>query len=420
MKKPILAGLAILAIVAYLPTLTQPLLEDDYPNLVVALRYGHVSGWPAMMADPVFRLRTTSWLLMYGLHRLFGMHAAGYYAGMILLHVVNTWLVYALGAWRLLGYRLTAWAAAFFAVYEGHQEAVMWLSASNEPLMVLFGLLSIICWIQFLNRRGWFWYVASVLSFVGALLSKESGVILLALLAVPLAFDQRRKIAFLVPFAFLAALATRSVLSARTYSFRFQDGSFSLRAPFWITWPGSFARLFWFWGLVSLIAVLVWKPHEYRRILAIGLVWAGAALIPYSFLTYSNRIPSRQLHLASVGLAIVAGLALLSLFDRYWSARRALVLAVCGLLVTENITYLWTRKRSQFRERAAPTEQLIALARATTGPIYVKCFPRPPIVADAAIELMVPGRNLLWTGEEAGRNPGAVTFCYQSAADKRR
>jgi len=202
LKKSILAGLAILAIVAYLPTLTQPLLEDDYPNLVLALHYGPVSGWPAMMADPVFRLRTTSWLLMYGLHRLFGMHAAGYYAGMILLHVVNTWLVYALGAWRLLGYRLTAWAAAFFAVYEGHQEAVMWLSASNEPLMVLFGLLSIICWIQFLNRRGWFWYVASVLSFGGALLSKESGVILLALLALPLAFDQRRKIAFLVPFAF--------------------------------------------------------------------------------------------------------------------------------------------------------------------------------------------------------------------------
>src|SRR5438105_5038575 len=104
----ILAGLALLAIVTYLPALTQPLIEDDYPNIAQALRYGDVIGWSRMLVDPIFRVRTTTWLLMYGVNRLFDMQAAGYYAAMILLHVLNTWLVFALGSWPALGFRLTA------------------------------------------------------------------------------------------------------------------------------------------------------------------------------------------------------------------------------------------------------------------------------------------------------------------------
>ena len=110
-----------LVLLAYLPALTQPLLEDDYPNIVQARVYGPVSGWTEMFHNPVFRLRTTSWVLLNGLYQLFGMHAPAYYAVTILLHILNTWLVYGMGVWRALGYELTAWAAGFFAIYEGHQ-----------------------------------------------------------------------------------------------------------------------------------------------------------------------------------------------------------------------------------------------------------------------------------------------------------
>ena len=32
------------------------------------------------------------------------------------------------------------WAAAFFAVHEGHQEAIVWYSAISELLVFFFGL----------------------------------------------------------------------------------------------------------------------------------------------------------------------------------------------------------------------------------------------------------------------------------------
>jgi hypothetical protein len=410
--------LTALVLLAYTPALTQPLLEDDYPNIVQAHVYGPVSGWAPMFHDPVFRVRTTFWLLMNCLYQLFGMHAAAYYAAMILLHVVNTWLVYGMGVWRALGYELTAWAAGFFAIYEGHQEAVMWVSASSEPLMLMFGLLSLLAWLRFIENPRPLLYLASLAAFCFALLSKESSVIFVPLFVLTLAFDRRHvrpNFAYLLPFGALAFIAGLSIILTRSYSFRFQDGSFSLHAPFWLIWPDNFARLLWFWGLLCLIAISIWKPPDHRRIVGIGGGWMAIALIPYSFLTYSVHIPSRQLYLASVGLCIIVGFALQSLYRRCWPRRRGVVIAVCAVVVSANVIYLWTKKRAQYLERAAPTEQLIALARRTGGPIYIQCFPRPPFVAESAIQLMT-GRaasDLIWNPGEAASRPTAATFCYK-------
>ncbi len=370
-----------------------------------------------MFRTPVFRLRATQYVFINGVYQISGMHAPAYYAVVILLHTLNVWLIYALGIWPLLGYDLSAFAAAFFAVYEGHQEAIMWFSGSAELLLLLFGLLSFLSWIAYLQRRGWLWYVASLIFFCFALLSKESAVILVPLLALPLAFDrtQWHRAAYLLPFAALASLAALSILQTRFYSFRFQDGSFSFHAPFWLIWPDNVARMFWFWGLLALIAIFIWKPRGYWRILTFGFLWMGLGLIPYSFLTYSIHIPSRQLYLPSVGLAFIVGFAALTLYRRYWSARRAVVIAICALIIGQNAIYLWTKKRTQFLQRAAPTEQLIALARTTPGPIYIQCFPRPPLLAESALQLMTgrPATDLVWTAKEAASRHATATFCYK-------
>jgi hypothetical protein len=405
----ILLVLALLAILAYLPTLRQPLLEDDYPNIAEAHALGvHI------VTDPIFGVRSTCFLLMDTIYRLFGITPAAYYVALILLHILNTWLIYALGCWRILGYRVSAWAAAFFAVYEGHQEGIMWLSGATEPLLFLFGIGAMLCWLKFLNQRRWIWYMAALLAFVPALYSKESAFIFVPLYALPLLLERglRRLVFWLAPFAILASISIMHVLHTRSYSnFRFSDGSFSLQAPFWLTWPNSFVRLFWFWGLLAVLAVLIWRPARYAKIILTGLLWAGLALIPYSFLTYATRIPSRQTYLASAGVALIVGCALATLQERWWRRRAVIVAAVCALVVIHNVGYLWTKKRAQFLERAAPTEQLIALARTSRGPIYVECFPRPPLVADWAVRLTTGRTDLIW--DPAQRTLATSTFCYK-------
>ena len=402
----VLPVLAILAIVAYLPLFRQPLVEDDYPNISMARDLGG-----RVVTNAIFGVRSTGFLLLDAIHSRFGVQAAPYYTLMILLHVFNTWLVYALGAWPAIGYRASAWAAAFFAVHEGHQEAIMWISANWELLQFLFGLGAFVCWLGFLYRGGMARLGLSLAAFAAAICSKESAVVMLPLLALPLVFDRavRHKATFLAAFAIPAALAVLRVVNSRSYSFRFRDGSFSLHAPFWLTWPVSFARLFWFWGLLAVAVVLIVRPERFRSVLGIGLLWAAAGLAPYSFLTYSTRIPSRQTYLASAGVAVIVGCAFAA-----WPKRahhRSIVAAAAVLLVLYNVTYLWTRKRAQFLARAAPTEQLIDLARRTNGPIYVRCFPRPPIIADAAVELTTGRSDLIWDAAQSGR--AAANFCYQ-------
>ena len=198
----------------------------------------------------------------------------------------------------------------------------------------------------------------------------------------------KRSLARLAPHLALAALAVASVMATRGESFRFTDGSFSLHAPVWATWPYGVARVLGIWGAAAL-AALVWRRAFGRQALQ-ALAWIGIALIPYSFLTYSRQIPSRQTYLASFGLALLAGLALAQLRAaengagklRRWTAMAAAV------MVLGNVWYLWTKKREQFLERAEPTEQLIRLARETDGPIWVQCFPRVDYIAREAVHLV--------------------------------
>jgi hypothetical protein len=215
----------------------------------------------------------------------------------------------------------------------------------------------------------------------------------------------------LAPHLVLVLLGLASIAQSRSNSFRFTDGSFSLHAPFWLTWPHSFARLLWIWGWLAVPALFVFGDRRFRRSALAALAWVGIALVPYSFLTYSTRIPSRQVYLASAGLALLVGLALAKYLAKY-EARR-IAAALLALMLLHNTVYLWTKKRAQFVERAAPTDQLISFARRTPGPIWMQCFPLPATVAEEAVRLAT-GRSpsdLVWSAG-AARERSAAAFCY--------
>ncbi|HEV3469699.1 MAG TPA: hypothetical protein VG148_10290 [Pyrinomonadaceae bacterium] len=411
-------SVSLLALVSYLPTLGQPLIEDDYPNIALAREHGPVGGWAGMARDRVNRVRATTFVVTHWVERAFGLRPAAFYSLSILLHVSNCLLIYALGRWPPVGFRVSGWAAAFFAVHEGHQEAVMWYSACNELLLFFFGSLSLLGWLLFLEggRGRRLWYAASLLSFVLALLSKESSVVLVAVLSLPLLLGpepRARRLPALSPFAVLAAVYAVSIFQTRGESFRFSDGSFDLGAPFWETWAKSFFALFWPWGWLA--AMTLAAGRRFGGLLRLGVFWVSVSFVPYMFVAYVHRVPSRQTYLASAGLALIVGAAVVVLKERVRPSRAWLLTALLGVMLLQNVSHLWTRKHGLFLKRAEPTEQLIALARSVEGPIYVRCFPRPPIIAEAAVEVALgrPPGTLVWDEAEARRLRTAATFCYK-------
>lgn len=136
--------LALLAILPYVVVLDQPLISDDYLQIALGRQYGPVSGWSALAGDALYRARATSLVVTYWTERLFGASPLPLYASAILLHVLNSWLVFALASRLGLGRRMGLCAAAFFAIYEGHQEAVMWYAALPELLVFTFSLVALI------------------------------------------------------------------------------------------------------------------------------------------------------------------------------------------------------------------------------------------------------------------------------------
>ena len=441
--------LAVLAVGAYLPTITQPFISDDYPNIGLALVYGPISGWEAMANDPVQRPRATTFIISYAIYDLFGPRPSAFYSANILLHVLNCWLLFAAGRWRAVGYRASFWAAAFFAVYEGHSEAIMWFSACNEPLLFFFGFLSFIFWLVFLEREtaALRWLALSFFFFIPALLSKESAVIFIALFALPLFFPKLklRQAPYLLPHFLICVPYVSAIFMTRSHSFRFQDRSFVLSAPFWETWTNSYGRMLWFWGILAAASMFLWsrsvrneRPleaakinHEeaksakvfhillrglrffvvdfreraYAQLFLISFIWMGIGFIPYMFVDYMRRIPSRQTYLASAGLAWLVGAAIVIMKERWAKNYKWAPPVILLLILSHNVAYLWTKKRQQFLERAQPTERLLSLARSVDGPIFVKCFP-PPLAhlhAEAALKLILnkPADTLIWDEEEA-------------------
>jgi hypothetical protein len=386
----VLAALAALAVLAYWRAASLPFISDDYVQIWLARLFGPVTGWSALAADPLYRCRTTSLILTYWTDRAFGLDPAAYNWSSILLHVVSTWLVFALGVWRPVGWRISALAAAFFAVYEGHQEAVIWYAALPELLVFVFSVSAFLAWVLWIQRGKRIWAALTLLLFVLALLSKESAVALVPLMLLPVWSERpawRRWVGVWATAIVLALLYTAFVFAGKSNHLFFHDGTFSVSGPFWVTIPRSLFRLFWIWGALAAAALAAFGLLRRRwPLLLLALAWATITLIPYSFLTYMPFVPSRHTYLASVGLAIVAAAGALAALER---ARRPgrLAAALLVVVVGANCSYIWIRKQRQFVERAAPTEQLVEFARHAGGTVYVHCFPYGFDAADWAVQL---------------------------------
>ena len=394
----VLVALAVLAVLPYLPALTLPFIADDYFQIALARLYGPSSGWPTMAADALYRCRATSLVMTYWTERFFGLNPIAYNWSSLILHILNTWLVFALGAWRRIGWRISAVAAAFFAVYEGHQEAVIWYSALPELLVFLFSLAAVLLWILHLQvGQGLRYYAASLACFMLALGSKESAVAVVGLLLVTVLVERanwKRRLLEIVPYAAVSLVYAYLIFTAPPDYLHLHDGTFSPRAHFWVTLFNSTGRLFWIWGFLGLAAVAIWRngsagPRvvcgDLRSFLTIAMGWILITFLPYSFLTYMPRVPSRHTYFASVGLSLIVAAGFLAVRERFRA--RWIPAALAAVIVLHNCGYLWTRKQTQYLERAAPTEQLIKFARQTNGPVYVHCFAYSPTIAEVAVEV---------------------------------
>lgn len=404
------AALAAVSVVVYLPFLGLPFISDDYTQIRLAREFGSPAGWPALAEDPLYRCRATSLPLTWAIDALFGLSPLAHNAASLMLHWMNCVLIALLGLWRRAGFALSVPAAFFFAVYEGHQEAVVWNAALHEPLVLLFALACCLSWATWLQDgcRHWWRGAAAAVCYLLALYSKESGVVLLAPLAVIWWIERparRAPLVHLAGYTLAAALYTAAVFKASSTHLHLNDGTFDLRAPFWLVLPHSVLRMLWIWGLISAGVLVLYRERARWRVAGLALAWMGVALLPYSFLLYQSRVPSRHTYLAAAGLAFIIAAAWRAL-----PARGPAAALLAAALLIHNGGYLWVRKLPQYERRAEATQRFLDFSAANPGPVRVVCAPygRAVLADAAAVALDRPLDAVLGADDSA---PDAAEYC---------
>lgn len=287
----------------------------------------------------------------------------------------------------------------------------MWISAANETILALNCLLFLILWRRGAARGSTICFVLAHVMFAVALFSKEAAVVMAPLAAIQLLLDG---------YSFRAVLRKSIALIAMLCAFLLLWHAVAQRNPFVTLGYYEFGSQFvfvYFRSLARILSQLVpfvaaWIITRYRygrreasNSWKSGLKshpgsWTKAgtffgafmllAIVPYSFLTYLNHIPSRHTYLASIGLAGLIGIISAALYTRMTTVRtkRLWTLSFCALLIG-NIGYIWLKKVPQYRERAAPTRELIEFLNARSipqFPMHVCGFPLDPWVFSETVK----------------------------------
>ncbi len=350
---------------AYLPLLDNYFVADDYNYLSV----GHaVLQRPGILFDQRALwelyagavLRPVGDLLWAVLVAVFGHHAAGYYALLIAVHLLNTVLLcLVLRAWLRDG-TVAVLAAVLFATAYGLRNGVCWIANLNETLILPLELL-LLTVLQRSRGRTWCRPVLGLLLAVGCLL-KESVAPLLAVLlfddwlAAPAdgrgvkRFARRWGLALAFVAAYLLlrfnpafddiyagagaglhSLASYPALEASAFGSNLLPVYFirALQAPELVPLVG--------WTVVVLLAWLVVRGRGPARSLAL---WVLVQPLPYSLVpaTTPGALQSHYLYCVTApAMALVA----LGLVGLYRAAQERPLLLVPALLLSGFLAW-WT------------------------------------------------------------------------------
>ena len=352
-------------------------------------------------------------------YHLWGVNPFGFHLTNVFLHALNGCMVYVFVFLLFKQRYLALSSGVLFATHPIQTEAVAWISGRNDVILTFFSLLTIILYLRWRsNLKGagrLLTYLGCLVSYCCVLLTKESGIIVLALIMLVDYFfrtpffdssEGRRKV--YLPLILISALyfyARMSILGntgiethgqglaplffgiASTYTYYIkmlllplvQTASPVLPSFTSCTDLKCIASLFLAASLV-IITALCWRRF---RELSFIILWILVALLPVSGIV-SLTIPAleHRLYLASVSFSIMIPLLLsrvspLTHYERFSQGARKMIPLILLLLmcvysiktVTRNT--LW-RDEHHFWLNTVRHAPFSAFAHNNLGIVYAK------------------------------------------------
>ncbi len=102
----------------------------------------------------------------------------GFHLWNVLLHVINTllvfWFIFILTRRKLL---MATIVALFFGIHPMHVESVAWLTERKDVLFMFFFLFGLITYLRFRESGKWWWYLTTTILLILSCLSKGTAVV---------------------------------------------------------------------------------------------------------------------------------------------------------------------------------------------------------------------------------------------------
>ena len=387
------AALLFVVLIAFLPALRNGFVWDDQSNLVNRDRlrspgsivdvFRRPAMWSADLPQgPIGTYRPlslTSFIIDY---KLYGVSAGGFHFTSIVLHALAMLMVLLL----LLRWRVPTRAAFFLtlliAFHPSCVEAVVWINGRSEIFALLFGAAALVM-VSRRNIRHWHAAAAGFLLLL-AMLGKETGVIFIPLAILAASFEPGEKNGspmwkkLHVP----AALATAGALAAyfllrlaalsgstlpassswlkalpavpALWLRALQTSVFPLeRAPvsvaLWLANLSLFEKIATTAAAAGLAALLVYCVKKRRTMIAVGLGWWLAAILPAGFIaTVAWPGLNRWLYIGLPGLALALYFAFAHLLRPRFRQVLTVVLVTWFLFFTERAIPAWRSDATLF------------------------------------------------------------------------
>jgi Flp pilus assembly protein TadD len=371
----VLAGAGLIVLVAaviYFPSLRGGFLIDDDMLLtespLIKAQDGLYRFWCTTEPYDYWPVtNTTLWIEW----RLWGPRATGYRVTNLVLHVVDSLLIWT--ALRRLSIPGAFLASLLFAVHPVNVDSVAWIAQRKNLLAMLFGVLAILAYLKseaptasVVNCTSPYttrWYWLAFVGFVMAILSKISAVILPALLLGIVAWQRpvtRRDLARMAPFCVFAlvlvgvnlrfrmqtleipaptvGLPERLLGGADVVWFYLSKALLPIQLVFvYPRWHIELQRLpAWLPLLAAVVVTAVLWRHRQGSGRAVLFAWGYfcVALVPVMGFTEQLVVADHYQHVALIGVVTLAAAAWATRTPRTQAAKWALNVAAVAAVGT--------------------------------------------------------------------------------------
>lgn len=454
--------IAAVTVAAYWRSLSAPFLFDDYTHLAMV----RTETWSAMVARSLlthpqggdYFFRPLGYLSYWLDYRWAGENAALWHGWNVVIHTINSLLVYVLCR-TLLPRPISALVAALlFGVYAAHVEVVSWMAARFDLLAFLFSVTALIALRLHILAKKRAWLIAMAASCALALLSKEAAFCLPLMAICLIPFDrqscrQTLKAAAILAIVCCAVFAYRLWFLGGIGGYRTSSGTpailhFSLLRSAKALFLRQWAVLFWpvNWSLdlgnflklgfvvmvaAGLAAMIYCRPRRAVFAACLGLVVAAALPAQQLLLISADLSGARVLYLPTLGVALMWAVLVESAAKWQAGVSIAAGLLLFQVVALEHNLTIWNgvarlsqKTCASFAKEIGPGTQIVRvrdLPRTRNGVFFLangfaECVGQPGrIVLDGGSPGSSTGRVYAWSNR-ANR----IVPVDESSPDKRK